>query len=552
MKKITESIVLLFMAVIAILAGCGRQPDARLLKAENIIQEYPDSALMILDSIEYKHLLRDDDKALYGMLITEALDKNHLNPSNDSLISFAVDYYRNNKDTLREIISSYYQGRVYFLNGDNMRAIISYLQAKELAQNNGKYFWAGMARRGITHFYNGTYNDAEELAYARKSYEFMQKSGRQPYLNYALLDLGKALNNNRQGDEAITIADQLMDSVISYGDMYLLYQARQLKLHGLLSEDRINECIELCPLVVKSEFAEASDSLYHALLYLKVDKTDRAVDILNKVSDKNSPVSKIVQFSITEKSGNYKKAFNEALSLDTLIDIKLKSSLGHELTSSIVEYFELKKQLSEVEMENARIKLWIIVFFCILLFSIFIVLGWRAYSRYKKDIYDKVNLAEQLMELLNRSNLKNKKSISIIQNLTSSKYQVLEELNNLVVGNIESKGDKSRLSKVVARIIDRISINSEKIAILEKETDTIYDNLYSDFKNDLPGMKDADYHLFLFSVYGLTNASICLLLKEDKIESIYNRKRRLKDKIKKLDADKITRYMQFFRTNDVG
>lgn len=532
--------------MISVLAGCGRQPDARLLKAENIIQEYPDSALMILDSIEYKYLSRDDDKALYGMLITEALDKNHLNPSNDSLISFAVDYYKKKNDAIREIISLYYQGRVFFLNGDNPKAIVCYFQAKELAENSGENFWAGMACRGVSDIYNETYNASEELVYSQLSYDYMKKSGRQPYLNYALLELGKALNNNRKEDEAIAITDQLLDSLKVVDDDYLMYETRKLRLLSMLTQERFGECIELSPLVVESQFAEASDSLYYALILVRTNKLAEASKILESVSDKVSPMSKIVQFSITEKKGDYKKAYQESLSLDSIVNLELKNSLSHDLTDSLVDYFGLKEELNKAEIKNAKVKILCIVICGLFVLSILIAFAWHIHSSSEKKIIDKVNLTEQLQILLDKSNMKNQKSISIIKSLISSKYQVFEELYNLVEEKEGDEFEKRKFSRKLTKIIDGISINAEAMANLERDVDAIHDNLLTDFKKDLPSLKEADYHLFLFSVCGLTNASICLLLNEDKVEAVYNRRRRLKDKIKNLDVEKSNRYMQFF------
>lgn len=532
--------------------GCCPEQDSRLVRAERIMAQYPDSALIVLDSINYAEFTRESDKAMYGMLMTQVMDKNHLNPTNDTIISYSAYYYKKVGDKLRLIISLYYQGRVFYLKEDNPRALVCYFQAKELAEEIGENFWAGMAYRGLSDIYNGTYNSKEELAYAKKSYEFFNKSGRQPYLNYALLDLGKALNNNRCEDEAIDITDQLLDSANLYCDDYLLYETRKLRLLSMLSKERIRDGIQLSYPVIESEFAGSSDSIYHALLLMKMGRLDDAIEIMDMVSDKGSPIYKIVQSSISGKSGNYEKAYHEALSLDSMVNYELKSSLSHNLTDSLVEYFGKVEQMDKAEIENSRIRFWFIAICGSLVIIILILVGYQMRSRHRKNVHDKIIMAVQLQESLDKSDLKNQKAISIIRNLTSSQYRMFEELSRLVETSEASRMDKSKISKAVSNIIAKISIDNEKVIKLEKETDIIYDNLISDFKNDIPGMKDIDYRLFLFSVYGLSNASIALLLNEEKIDAVYNRKRRLKDRIKKLDSDKSARYTQFFRTNETG
>ncbi len=70
--------------------------------------------------------------------------------------------------------------------------------------------------------------------------------------------------------------------------------------------------------------------------------------------------------------------------------------------------------------------------------------------------------------------------------------------------------------------------------------------MISEFKNDLPGLKDVDYCLFLFTVLKFKNPAIRLLLREEKVNAIYNRKRRLKDKINQLEHNKANRYIRYF------
>lgn len=77
----------------------------------------------------------------------------------------------------------------------------------------------------------------------------------------------------------------------------------------------------------------------------------------------------------------------------------------------------------------------------------------------------------------------------------------------------------------------------------------LYNNIFSDFKNDLPDLKEADYRLFLFCILGLSTDSISLLLKETNKAAVYNRKKRLKEKIRKLDAQKQGKYFNFSLTH---
>lgn len=94
-------------------------------------------------------------------------------------------------------------------------------------------------------------------------------------------------------------------------------------------------------------------------------------------------------------------------------------------------------------------------------------------------------------------------------------------------------------------MVEQFSTDKNKITELENIIDSNKSNLISDFKKDLPDLKMADYLLFLYSVLGFSTNAIALFLKEDKIDAVYNRKARLKQKIRKLESVKINLYLQY-------
>ena len=87
-----------FLILLIILLVSCQQTSHKLRLAEEIIDNQPDSALKILRKIEYKNEKSNDDKALYGILMFKALDKNYLKLAPDSLINFSIEYYQKEND----------------------------------------------------------------------------------------------------------------------------------------------------------------------------------------------------------------------------------------------------------------------------------------------------------------------------------------------------------------------------------------------------------------------------------------------------------------------
>ena len=104
---------IIIIITMACLAACSRHYDRRLITAESVMTEHPDSALAILQAIDSTSISSEKDRALFALLMTQALDKNHINVTDDSLITIAADYYSHQDDRHRDMLAHYYLGRVH-------------------------------------------------------------------------------------------------------------------------------------------------------------------------------------------------------------------------------------------------------------------------------------------------------------------------------------------------------------------------------------------------------------------------------------------------------
>lgn len=109
MKRCIYFIVL---SVILSFTGCSFFPG-EIKTAERLIENTPDSALKILQRIPYDKSLSSADRALYGLLLFEALDKADKPLQPDSVINFSIEYY-NRKNNSEKLAKAYfYKARVY-------------------------------------------------------------------------------------------------------------------------------------------------------------------------------------------------------------------------------------------------------------------------------------------------------------------------------------------------------------------------------------------------------------------------------------------------------
>ena len=83
------------LLTLLLLAGCNdpKHVTDTLTRAEALMNERPDSAWAVLNTLSPDEMGQNRTRALYALLHTQAQDKTYRDETNDSLISIAVDYF---------------------------------------------------------------------------------------------------------------------------------------------------------------------------------------------------------------------------------------------------------------------------------------------------------------------------------------------------------------------------------------------------------------------------------------------------------------------------
>ena len=132
MKKCRLVYIVLSLSVIALLASCDDSVLSRLSDVEAFIDNRPDSALVVLESIPHTELTTRRSRAKYALLKSIALDKNYIDVTSDSIIAPAVSYYRHHGSADEKLKTFYYRGLISY-NDMDTDAAMSYFV---LAENN--------------------------------------------------------------------------------------------------------------------------------------------------------------------------------------------------------------------------------------------------------------------------------------------------------------------------------------------------------------------------------------------------------------------------------
>ena len=108
--------LLTFILSVLLLTACGEsQRNSQLLnRAEAVMDDSCEVALSILrDSIDPSTLTTERGRAIYALLLSQALDKNYIDIASDSIIATAVKYFADRNEPHYAMLTHYYYGRIF-------------------------------------------------------------------------------------------------------------------------------------------------------------------------------------------------------------------------------------------------------------------------------------------------------------------------------------------------------------------------------------------------------------------------------------------------------
>ena len=219
MKNIL-SILLLLLAFTA----CSDQKAATdvLNRAETLMNEHPDSALNLLRTLTFDDFQKEKNRARYALLHSQALDKNYIDVTSDSLISVAVDYYKDKDDVRSKFLSYYYMGRVH-ANGERyLQATSCLMEAEQLAGEVGDDYLLGLLYSEMGRIYRLYYDYPKSLEAYQKAAECYERAGKIRHRNYMWLNQSDVCRNMEQYEDSERFLRLALEAAKKEDDMFLV------------------------------------------------------------------------------------------------------------------------------------------------------------------------------------------------------------------------------------------------------------------------------------------------------------------------------------------
>lgn len=444
-------------AAAVVLLSCSKadlETERTLADVASFIEERPDSALTILDTMDSFSLTTSALKARHSLLLAMARDKNYIDDTTDSIIAPAVSWYRRHGSADEKLLMNYYRGRIAMNVGDYETAMRWFADGSRFSEKARNKVWSGRLCNAKFQVYQHLFDSSSAIDAALQSADYYAAAGE-------LSRYYDAINN------VACVYEQLLDT------------ANALHYLGILRDNW-------------DELDESQHSCYYAgMLSISSDKKPVLEQYLCDVNDEQ-----VIYWVIVAKSyfeiGNYEQASRALKMAEKYVgtqglDYKWVNALVQEATGEYrsaaksyrefigangnnnIDIFEsdtkfVEERIATNRTINHQLYIILIIVLSLMVSFLFGILLWVRHSSLKKihKMSEKAHKAET--ELLEKENrrleeeriraVREKEEYERMYNEAVSRIELLERIKK-----------EPRLGKGVRDVVDKyLSVLNKFIA----------------------------------------------------------------------------------------
>ena len=228
------------------------------------------------------------ERAYYSLLLTQAHYKNYIDDTTDAVINEAVDYYEHHGDREKYTRALLYRGCVYQMMSDAEKAIASYKDAENAAED-GDLENKAFAKLRLATLYadNSNYADLKIRKY-REALDLYNQLGDKHYQIVCLTDMGgyyRSLPDKR--DSALYYINQAIQLSEAEHENWFLFQNlyQRAEMYCLLTKEYDKARVDILKAIAagKDEIDHPRAHYVAAETYLNLGRPDSALYYLNHV-----------------------------------------------------------------------------------------------------------------------------------------------------------------------------------------------------------------------------------------------------------------------------
>lgn len=388
MKTNSTSCPTLFFLISMLAVSCQNDSDAlnsTLSKVEACMDAHPDSALNLLKTIPEPERLHGKSQADYALLLTQAMDKNYLKFSSDSLIAVALNYYTvDQRDPVMRAKAQFYYGRVMLELGKQEDALKYFLAAKAIYDGTQQYKMLALITDeiGIINRQQDIYKDA--LGNFRKSLSLYERVGDSICIVRAYQNIARIFLYESEWDSCYVYYNQALEIAKQKG-----YESEVSILHelGILyrSIGDLHKAEHYFLAAFEKETNEEKkcmECLSIGYLYLQMGEFNNARKYLNLAVKSSSLLTKGDAYNCLFKLEVLQNNFQEAIGYNERSD-SINRIVNKLNSQSLIADLQKKYENEKLQKENLQMNVRYTRFILIGTVAFMIVIFFMCYYYYK-------------------------------------------------------------------------------------------------------------------------------------------------------------------------
>ena len=363
MKKPHKPILLIFLYLM-LFASCTREHEVMsvLDTAESEMEDSPETALSILDSLDRSLLKSRKSAARHALLYSQALDKNYIDLTTDSIISPAVKYYSRHGSADERLKAQYYLGCIYRNARNHEKEMECYVRAEQYVDEALDYKAVGRLYSAKRKVYFDYYQFELSYEEAIKSQSYYKLSSDTDLRAKALINAALSAGLLRQYSKSDSILMLVRDSLWCEidpnvkGEYYSVSMTiAEGKDDTALVERQLHNYLKLNNAVHLQNILWGS--VVKSYLYLgNVDSAKWALDNYSIAYPQHdmSPQYLLLASMVYSKVGNFKKAYSNLNKYNEVVGAEA-GLLAAALILLLMRY-RLKRKDYELEIAGLKEK----------------------------------------------------------------------------------------------------------------------------------------------------------------------------------------------------
>jgi tetratricopeptide (TPR) repeat protein len=512
-------IIILSLLTSLLISSCQKEKIEPILEqARTVMEQDPDSALVILDEFNDAEKLKKELYYKYQLLKIQAKYKSYKDITTDTLIFTIRDYYFNKNNLAKATLATYYCGRVYQEQKDYDNSLLQFLDANKYLEESDNINLKGLCKNAIGDIYSKQHLNEKAVIYYKQGKDYFEQA--EDFKNEIITCklIGNCLLIQEKTDSAFTYYNEALKLANEY-DYNSLKASIRMNMGVAYLEIENWEKAELYFKEAMECFVDSLNNTKLATNFARLfelqGKTDSAIVYLQKALNflprerNNYVVANIYKTwsAIEENNENYKNALYKY----RLYNKHLAQIITDNKNSAILEIKE-KYDLQLIENQNKKLLIerqQILLFFLSLLILLIILIFYlsRRSAQNRRNLIDTEQKVRELTKLAKSFDDKEES----FRNVLIRHFDIIKKAA-LIEGYL--KEDERKRGEPFLRKFNEVVYGQKQLnwELLYQTLNSLSNGFFENLKNKFTQLDESEFRICCLINVNFNNTEIAILL----------------------------------------